>query len=119
MSILVGGSAPVFGVLCAWGFVDRSSFYDQIAHFPPIKRHLLHDVHAFQLGLGAALLLALCRLGGRIVALWSVSTAAVANALSHISTVSSADARPIRLRSRWSLLRLSFATTVATRQETK
>lgn len=42
-----------------WAFAAPHSFYDQVATFPPYNRHLLHDIGAFQIGIGVALLLAL------------------------------------------------------------
>lgn len=53
----------VFGVftlvLGIWALVDAASFFDNIGKFPPYNNHFVHDVGAFQIGLGAALLLAL------------------------------------------------------------
>ena len=46
-------------VLGLWAFFAARSFYDQLATFPPYNRHFLHDVGAFQFGLGATLLIAL------------------------------------------------------------
>lgn len=40
-----------------WAVVDAKSFYDQLATFPPFNRHLLHDVGAFQIGIGSIVLL--------------------------------------------------------------
>ena len=80
--VLVVG-AGFFVVTGAWALVDPSSFYRELATFPPYNRHFLHDVGAFQLGLGAALLLALAGWDGRRVALWAVAAAAVLHAVSH------------------------------------
>jgi hypothetical protein len=41
-----------------WAFIDPESFYDEIALFPPYNEHFVHDIGAFQIGIGAALLLA-------------------------------------------------------------
>jgi hypothetical protein len=60
------------------------SFYERVEHFPPYSRHFLHDVGAFQLGLGTALTLGLAGWDGRRVALWTVATASVVHAASHI-----------------------------------
>jgi hypothetical protein len=40
-----------------WAFLSPTSFYSSIASFPPYNQHFLHDVGAFQVGLGSALLL--------------------------------------------------------------
>jgi hypothetical protein len=79
--LLVG--AAFFLVVGAWAFVDPASFYDELAVFPPYNRHFLHDVGAFQLGLGAALALALVGWNGRRVALWGAAVASGFHAASH------------------------------------
>jgi hypothetical protein len=74
----------VFGTAGVWAFAAPSSFYARIAHYPPYNRHFLHDLGAFQLGLGVALMLALTPLRAQAVGLWSVAVAAVLHAVSHI-----------------------------------
>lgn len=76
--------AAVFIVAGAWAFLGPGSFYERVAHFPPYNRHFLHDVGAFQLGLGTALALRLAGWEGRRVALWTVAMASVLHAASHI-----------------------------------
>jgi hypothetical protein len=76
--------AAVFIVAGAWAFLGPGSFYERAAHFPPYNRHFLHDVGAFQLGLGTALILGLAGWDGRRVALWTVAVASVLHAASHI-----------------------------------
>lgn len=56
---LTAFGAVFFLGLGLWAFFDASSFYDEIADFPPYNPHFLHDVGAFHAGLGAVLLLAL------------------------------------------------------------
>ena len=41
-----------------WAFLFPVGFYSIVASFTPYNLHLLHDVGAFQVGLGAALLAA-------------------------------------------------------------
>jgi hypothetical protein len=79
---MVAGAA-VFAVPGAWALLDPRSFYDELAHFPPYNRHLLHDLGAFQLGLGAAMILALAGWDGRRIALWTAAAASVLHAVSH------------------------------------
>jgi peptidoglycan/LPS O-acetylase OafA/YrhL len=67
-----------------WAFVAPHSFYDQLAPFPPYNRHLLHDIGAFQIGIGAALLLALRWTDARFVVLAGASAAAIVHLISHI-----------------------------------
>jgi hypothetical protein len=80
--VLIAGSA-VFVAGGAWCFVDPASFYDQVALFEPYNRHFLHDIGAFQLGLGTALGLGLTRMDGRRLALWAAAVASVLHAVSH------------------------------------
>lgn len=69
--------------LGVWAFVDPHSFYLRIAHFPPYNRHFLHDAGAFQIGLGATLLLALRWSDGLKAALTGVGIGAAFHAASH------------------------------------
>jgi hypothetical protein len=82
--VLVAGAA-FFLVTGAWALVDPASFYAKVANFPPYNRHFLHDVGAFNLGLGTALVLGLTRWPGRRVALWAAAVAAVVHAGSHFA----------------------------------
>jgi hypothetical protein len=50
---LVGGLVTVLGL---WAFAAPQSFYDHVAIYPPYSAHLIHDLGAFQAGLGIALL---------------------------------------------------------------
>jgi hypothetical protein len=51
-----------------WALADTSSFYDNIAEWPPYNRHFIHDLGAFQVALGAALLFALIWQGDAVLA---------------------------------------------------
>lgn len=75
--------AAFFMVVGAWAFIGPASFYDELALFPPYNRHFLHDVGAFQLGIGAALGLAFVGFDGRRVALWGAAVASGFHAASH------------------------------------
>lgn len=44
-----------------WAFIDAESFYDELAPFEPYNEHFIHDIGAFQLGIGAALAAAVWR----------------------------------------------------------
>jgi peptidoglycan/LPS O-acetylase OafA/YrhL len=67
-----------------WAFAAPHSFYDQLATFPPYNRHLLHDIGAFQIGIGAALLLALRWSDARFVVLAGAAPGAIVHFVSHI-----------------------------------
>ncbi|MGH2608581.1 MAG: hypothetical protein ACRDHF_05775 [Tepidiformaceae bacterium] len=54
---IVGASGfLVFGL---WAFFDARSFFDDAAEFHPYNAHFLHDIGAFQVGIGATLAVAL------------------------------------------------------------
>jgi hypothetical protein len=84
----VRGVAAVLGivtaVLGAWALLAPRSFYDVVATFPPYNRHLIHDVGAFQLGIGATLLLALRWRDGLAVALGGYAVGAIVHTASHL-----------------------------------
>jgi hypothetical protein len=83
----VSSVAGVGGVLLValglWAFGSPSSFYDQVALFPPYNRHLLHDVGAFQIGLGVTLLLAMRWRDALLVTLLGVGAGAAFHAAAH------------------------------------
>jgi hypothetical protein len=69
-----------------WALIDPQSFYDNIAEFPPYNKHLLHDVGAFQVGVGAALLFALLWRGdAMLAALGGGAAGATAHEIAHIA----------------------------------
>jgi uncharacterized membrane protein len=51
--VVVGVYMVGFGL---WAFLSPTGFYSAIAPFPPFNQHFLHDLGAFQVGMGAALL---------------------------------------------------------------
>jgi hypothetical protein len=53
--------AVVFLVFGLWPFFDPESFFDDVAEFEPYNAHFLHDIGAFQIGIGATLAIALWR----------------------------------------------------------
>lgn len=81
VTLLAGLSFVVAG---AWAFFAPESFYNYVATYEPYNRHLLHDVGAFQVGIGAALLAALLWSDGLFVALVGATAAAVVHEVSHI-----------------------------------
>ncbi|MEV4619108.1 PPOX class F420-dependent oxidoreductase [Asanoa sp. NPDC049573] len=66
-----------------WGLIAPGSFASFV-NFPP-SEHFVHDAGAFQLGLGAALLLALVWADGFTVALGGYLAGGVAHTASHIA----------------------------------
>jgi hypothetical protein len=79
--------AAAAGLLLAatglWALAAPRSFFEVVATYPPFNEHLLHDIGAFNLGLGAVLLLTLAWADGLLVALGGVGVGATAHALAH------------------------------------
>ena len=75
-----------FVVLGAWAMIDPASFFSTIAMFEPYNKHFVQDIGAFQIGLGAVLLLgsASSRPDGLVVALLGVGIGATFHLLSHL-----------------------------------
>lgn len=67
-----------------WAFFATRSFYDSIATYPPYNRHLLHDIGAFQLGLGATLIIASAWANALGAALAGNAVAAVMHEAAHV-----------------------------------
>jgi hypothetical protein len=81
---IVGGiSFVAFG---AWAMAAPESFFDRIARFEPYNQHFVQDIGAFQLGLGAVLLLATLttRIDPLALALLGTGAGAAAHAASHV-----------------------------------
>jgi hypothetical protein len=70
-----------FGV---WALFDPASFFDRVALFPPYNQHFLHDVGAFQVGLGLALWLALVWADALLVVLAANAIGATLHFGSHL-----------------------------------
>jgi MYXO-CTERM domain-containing protein len=65
-----------------WAFLDPPSFAG-FADFPPYNEHLIHDAGAFQIGIGAALLVALWWPDGLVVALTGFAVASGLHTIAH------------------------------------
>jgi hypothetical protein len=87
VSTLVAGLFGAFTFLLGvWAIADTSSFYENIAEFPPYNRHFLHDVGAFQMGLGAALLFAIIwRSDALLAVLGGAAVGATAHWAAHVA----------------------------------
>ena len=83
LAIAVGTGLVVLGL---WAMAAPQSFFEQLALFEPYNQHFLQDIGAFQIGLGATLLLAglMPRLTALTVALVGVGVGAAMHALSHL-----------------------------------
>lgn len=80
---IVVAAAGFFCVTGAWSFAAPRSFYDLVATYPPYNEHLFHDIGAFQIGLGVALVAGLLWDSGLGVALAGGAVAAVGHAVAH------------------------------------
>lgn len=84
-SLVVGAFGAFTFLLGLWALVDAQSFYDEIAKFGQYNRHFLHDVGAFQMGLGACLLFALVwRNDALLAVLGGAAMGATAHEIAHI-----------------------------------
>ena len=81
--VVAAGAGLVLVATGLWAFTAPRSFFDAVATYPPFNEHLLHDIGAFNLGLGAALLLTLASADGLLVTLGGVGVGATAHALAH------------------------------------
>ena len=75
-------SAATMVVLGGWAFLQPTSFSDLI-NYAPYNRHLVHDAGAFQIGIGATLLLALVWTDALLVALTGFVVASGLHTISH------------------------------------
>ncbi len=78
---IAGAFFVLFGL---WAFAAPASFYDAVATFEPYNAHFVRDIGAFQLGLGAVLLLALLPWSAAAVALLGAGVGSLAHALGHV-----------------------------------
>lgn len=67
-----------------WALTDPRGFFDTTATFSPYNQHFVHDIGAFAVGLGSALLLGLRVTKALAVALVGNAVAAVLHAISHV-----------------------------------
>ena len=67
-----------------WAFFGPKSFFDQVAVFPPYNEHFLHDVGAFQIGIGATLALGLLGWSGLATALGGAAIGSVLHVIAHV-----------------------------------
>lgn len=82
--VIAALGALFFLVTGGWAFFGPESFFDEVALFPPYNEHLIHDVGAFSLGIGATLVLALVFVDGLLVALGGASVGGVLHTIAHV-----------------------------------
>jgi hypothetical protein len=81
---IAGGIFFVGGGL--WALTAPESFFDVLGRFPPYNQHFVQDVGAFQIGLGAVLLIAAFAPHAAVLAaaLLGVGIGSVAHVVSHV-----------------------------------
>ena len=69
-----------------WAMIAPESFFDAVATFEPYNQHFVQDIGAFQIGLGAVLLLAAirARADALAVGLIGVGVGSAAHTVSHV-----------------------------------
>jgi len=67
-----------------WSFVAPTTFYSNVANFAPYNLHLLHDVGAFQVGLGVALIAGALVARALLAALIGALAGSVFHLLAHV-----------------------------------
>jgi hypothetical protein len=77
----VGAFLVVSGL---WAMAGPRSFFDAVAAFEPYNQHLIQDIGAFQLGLGAVLILVLVVRDALAAALLGVGIGSAAHVVSHV-----------------------------------
>lgn len=82
VALVAGIFLLAFGV---WAMLAPRSFFEAVAVFEPYNQHFLQDIGAFQIGLGAVLVLAVRRrvTDGLAVALVGVGIGNAAHTVSH------------------------------------
>lgn len=67
-----------------WAFVAPASFFENAALFEPYNAHFIRDIGAFQIGLGAVLVVAAFVRDALLAALSGVAVGAVAHVAAHV-----------------------------------
>ncbi|HEX2030644.1 MAG TPA: hypothetical protein VHL78_04480 [Actinomycetota bacterium] len=68
----------------AWAFLFPGSFYETLATFPPPNVHLLRDIGAFLIGLGAVLVFSLAWSDALLAGLAGVAVGSALHLVSHV-----------------------------------
>jgi hypothetical protein len=85
-TLILAGFGAFTLILGVWAIIAPVSFFDNIGHFEPYNRHFLHDVGAFQIGLGAAALFAVAwRDDALLAVLGGAAAGATAHEIAHIA----------------------------------
>lgn len=80
VTVLAGVMFLAFGL---WAFMAPASFFEALATFEPYNAHLLRDIGAFQIGLGAVLVLSAYLPAAKGAAVLGVGVGAAFHAVGH------------------------------------
>ena len=80
VAVLAGVSLLLAGV---WALAAPKSFFESVATFEPYNQHFVQDLGAFQIGLGAVLVLAATFRDALVVGLLGVGLGSAAHVVSH------------------------------------
>ena len=85
---VVGAVVGVFYLVTGvWAFLAPMSFFSSVATFAPLNIHLLHDVGAFQIGLGLALIVPVALRAPLRAPLIAVLGASLLHVLAHVEDI--------------------------------
>jgi hypothetical protein len=86
---IISACVAVLGVVSIgaglWAMLAPHTFYDEVATFPPYNRHFIHDIGAFQIGLGSCLIAALAFTDALLVVLIGNALGAIAHFAGHVA----------------------------------
>jgi hypothetical protein len=85
--ILAAIIGAFYAVTGTWSFLFPTAFYSSVANFTPYNAHLLHDIGAFQVGLGCVLLAAAIMGRGLVPALIGVLAGSGLHLLAHVQDI--------------------------------
>lgn len=82
--ILAAITGLFYTITGLWSFLFPTGFYSAVATFTPYNLHLLHDVGAFQVGMGVVLLAAAVTGRGLVPALTGVLAGSLLHLAAHV-----------------------------------
>ncbi|HTK62726.1 MAG TPA: hypothetical protein VL595_10120 [Pseudonocardia sp.] len=83
---LIAGIAAVFYLgVGLWAFAAPLSFFTDVGPYPPYNEHFIHDIGAFNLGLGAAAVAGLLFADTLVAVLTALAVASVMHEIAHIT----------------------------------
>jgi hypothetical protein len=82
---IAGFAAVVYLGVGLWAFAAPLSFFANVGPYPPYNEHFIHDIGAFNLGLGAAAIAGLLLSDALVAALTALTVASVMHEIAHIT----------------------------------